>query len=115
MKQKLFSPQVKGMKTNFLYKNPFLYTKTIIFADITFSTMTRKLFLLHLLCFCCLLSAQATGQISDLIIIGKDTFMLEYVPDTTRYYHRQILLRKLIAHPTGGHQVKSVDDLVQPV
>ena len=42
--------------------------------------MTRKLFLLHLLCFCCLLSAQATGQISDLIIIGKDTFMLETCP-----------------------------------
>lgn len=42
--------------------------------------MTRKLFLLHLLCFCCLLSAQATGQISDLIIIGKDTFMLQTCP-----------------------------------
>ena len=42
--------------------------------------MTRKLFLLHLLCFCCLLSAQATGQIPDLIIIGKDTLMLQTCP-----------------------------------
>ena len=47
--------------------------------------MTRKLFLLHLLCFCCLLSAQATGQISDLIIIGKDTFYIGNVPDRARF------------------------------
>lgn len=42
--------------------------------------MARKLLLFHLLCFCCLFSAQATGQISDLIIIGKDTFMLQTCP-----------------------------------
>lgn len=53
--------------------------------------MARKLLLFHLLSFCCLLSANATGQIPDLIIIGKDTLMLLECP----IEHDSILSRRV--------------------
>ena len=53
--------------------------------------MARKLLLFHLLSFCCLLSANATGQIPDLIIIGKDTLMLLECP----IEHDSILRRQV--------------------
>ena len=53
--------------------------------------MARKLLLFHFLSFCCLLSANATGQIPDLIIIGKDTLMLLECP----IEHDSILSRRV--------------------
>ncbi|UVP49430.1 hypothetical protein NXW88_17325 [Bacteroides cellulosilyticus] len=53
--------------------------------------MARKLLLFHLLSFCCLLSANATGQIPDLVIIGKDTLMLLECP----IEHDSILSRRV--------------------
>lgn len=53
--------------------------------------MARKLLLFHLLSFCCLLSANATGQIPDLIIIGKDTLMLLECPiEHDSIFRRQV-------------------------
>lgn len=53
--------------------------------------MARKLLLFHLLSFCCLLSANATGQIPDLIIVGKDTMLLLATP----IEHDSILCRQV--------------------
>ena len=68
--------------------------KGTIFVHITSSTMVRKILLFHLLCFCCLLSAKATGQIPDLIIIGKDTLMLQTCP----IEHDSILRNQVSEH-----------------